>query len=207
MNVSAIIVTRGDQNLLDVLDSLPQEWERIVWNNGAGTVGQIPGTLHLVPDFSVYGRYAAIEYASHDLIYVQDDDCVVSDPRAIVNAWWEAHVPEFPDQVYHVVCNMPPEFRHGFYEEHALVGFGACFHRDAPERAFRKFWLETVGHEVFHRTCDVLFTALTPRVLIDVPVRNLPWASGKDRMYRQPGHQAERGRMLELAFRAKDAFD
>ena len=38
-------------------------------------------------DLSVYGRYAAIEDARGDLIYVQDDDVIVSDPQAIVDAW------------------------------------------------------------------------------------------------------------------------
>ena len=140
------------------------------------------------------------------------------------------------------MCNQPAVFRHGFYDEHALVGFGACFHRDLPEKAFHlferycgvttylaeepEFKRERQGNYIvqsnsphmkyvegrgwltvadFQRTCDVVFTALTPYTLVDVPYENLPWAEGPDRMYRQPGHLAERSKMLELAFRAKDA--
>lgn len=239
MNVTAIIVTRGDHDLGEILDSLPDEWERIIWDNHAGVTihknesdwrGDGPAAA-FPGDLAVYGRYAAIEYASHDLIYAQDDDCVVSDPQAIVDAWVMENL---ADGAYDpvpwdgVVCNMPPEFRHGFYAEHALVGFGAAFHRDAPARAFSAFfkgmggtldYRETIeamrmaedfgfrGEGDFFRTCDVVFTALTPRILIDVPKTNLPWAEDDSRMYRQPEHQVQRGKMLELAFRAKDEVD
>jgi hypothetical protein len=230
MGVSAIIVTRGDVDMIPVLDSLPVAWEKVVWNNGNGTIRvngqQVWGVT--AGDISVYGRYAAIGYASHELIYVQDDDVVVSDPQAIVDAWHRANakdlleafsqlqpgdVVEATDETF-VVCNMPPEFRHDFYSDHALVGFGAAFHRDAPDRAFALMmggedivppfftdgWVET-----FNRCCDVVFTALTPRVLVDVPKQNLPWAEDYSRMYRQPNHTTERMQMLELARRVRDA--
>jgi hypothetical protein len=217
VNVTAIIVTRGDVDLTPILDSLPVEWERIVWDNGYHgwphvnhykdgndwRPDGVPGEVH---DLSVYGRYAAIQYASNDLIYVQDDDCVVSDPGRVMWHWLNQ------PNAQAVVCNMPPQFRYGFYEEHALVGFGAAFHRDAPEEAFSTFWeavtlgpLGPTGTDFFNRTCDVVFTALTPRVLVDVPYEDLSWATADDRMYRQPQHLGERSKMLELAFRAKDA--
>ena len=206
MNVTAIIVTRGDHDLSDILDSLPTEWERIVWDNGFhgyphadiykdGNDWRPDGPPGEVRDLSVYGRYAAIEYAKGDLIYVQDDDVLVRDPQAIVRGWNRY------ESMDHVVCNMPQEFRHSFYEDHALVGFGACFHRDAPRRAFERMpWPEH-----FVRTCDIVFTSLTPRVLVDVPKRNLPWANDDNRMWMQPKHQAERSRMLDLCKEARYA--
>ena len=274
VNVSAVIVTRGDVDLSPVVQSLPEEWETLVWDNGHGN--RDPGLYRRItksgllarrvlgleeyPDLSVYGRYAAIEHASHDLIYVQDDDCIVSDPRAIVDTWrdsfpaheyirpelkrpdggfWGAQSSSLPCvglaqvdcahplHAAHVVCNMPPEFRYDFYADHALVGFGACFHRDAPTRAFERFfkgvgaefsdWRETVetlrmaedfgfrSSENFLRTCDIVFTALTPRVLVDVPKTNLWWAEDESRMYRQPQHTEERARMLELVKEVRDA--
>lgn len=219
MNVSAIIVTRGDVDMGPIFDSL---WETgfrniIVWDN-SGERSTIDPYLHFVggEDLAVYGRYAAIKYARHDLIYVQDDDCVVSDPKAIVDAWLDHPWDDF------VVCNMPQEFRHSFYEEHALVGFGACFHRDAPERAFQRWGAATMKRggalegrttfvdegrwsPFFLRTCDIVFTALTPRALVDVPVQNLPWAVSENRMYRQLEHVAERSWMLDLVKGVRDA--
>lgn len=213
--VSAIIVTRGDVDLTPILDSLPQEWEKVVWNNDTGPTVRVYDGSHVVKmgDLSVYGRYAAIEYATGDLIYVQDDDCVVSDPQAIVDALRISGHPggfkgyfEGGWRTDLVVCNMPPEFRHDFYVDHALVGFGAAFHRSAPARAwgrltavhgdagFPRDW----AYGPFLRTCDVVFTALTPRVLVDVPKTDLPYANDDNRMWRQPEHQAERARMLDL---------
>ena len=224
VNVSAIIVTRGDVDMKPILASLPEEWDVIVWDNGAGSVSKRTpwnGLARIVtgkgelPDLSVYGRYAAIEHATGDLIYVQDDDCIVSDPRAIVDQWYESEaliqMEHSPEPWRFVVCNMPQEFRHSFYEEHALVGFGAAFHRDVPNRAWWRFrggfdetaaWVD-FDMDLFHRTCDVIVTGLTPRVLVDVPKDNLPYADDETRMWRQPTHQAERAHMLDLVRSAR----
>lgn len=164
MNVSACLVTRGDVDMRPVVDSLPPDWEILIWANGRTLTRVDPGGKKLeivvgVPDLSVYGRYAAIEYASHDLIFIQDDDVIVHEPQAIVTALvtrvcpdcgaldhqqmtddsWICHtcgcVETLPGAV---VCNMPPLFRPN-YPDAALVGFGAAFHRDAPARAFARF--------------------------------------------------------------------
>lgn len=233
MNVSAIIVTRGDVPLGPILESLPPAWEKIVWNNAGWCSRWLPvghyEKLANVEDEGVYGRYAAIDYATSDVIYVQDDDVIVSDPRAIVRCWEAARAEPFLplpygsvsraaqgapfDRTDHIVCNMPQEFRHDFYRDHALVGFGAAFHRDAPDMAFSlmvgaedtepPFFTEGWG-EIFNRTCDVVFTGLTPRVLVDVPKENMPYASDDNRMWKQPQHQGERARMLDLVLRARE---
>jgi hypothetical protein len=228
VNVSAIIVTRGNVDLTPILNSLPPEWEIVIWDNERGMVSRY--TRHRdqylveaadgdpLPDLAVYGRYAAIQYATHDLIYVQDDDVIVSDPQAIVDAW-DSHLFESRGVVEpppHVVANMPQEFRHDGYTDSCLVGFGACFHRDLPGRAFDRFtktvptlelsnygwWLPP--EEKFLRACDVVFTTLAPRVLVDVPRTDMAYATNSTRMYRQPGHLDERTRMLALARKVRD---
>ncbi len=217
MNVSAIIVTRGDVDLAPVLDSLPDKWERIVWDNGLPTCSVYAnaddwrgnGISGRATDLSVYGRYAAIEYASHDLIYVQDDDVIVSEPEKIADTWGR-HALE-REYLDYLVANMPQEFRHDGYTDSCLVGFGACFHRDLPERAFDRWYahpFETMRGEDawFNRTCDVVFTTLAPaRVLVDVPITHREFASDPNRMWKQPGHIRERARMLELARKVRDA--
>lgn len=198
MNVSAIIVTRGNVDLAPCWATMPDEWEKIVWDNSKAT------------DLSVYGRYAAIELASHDLIYVQDDDVIVSDPQAIVQAWRDSLTYDSEGPIRrsdHLVANMPQEFRHDFYVEHCLVGFGACFHRKLPDEAFALMMgaedidprVFTEGwEEMFNRCCDIVFTALTPKVLVDVPKQDREFASDPDRMWKQPWHHGERQRMLNL---------
>lgn len=198
MNVSAVIVTRGDVGLEPVLESLPIGWEKLVWDNSWGK------------DLSVYGRYHVIADCEHDIVMVQDDDCVLQ-PEAF-EALLAAYKPG------HVVCNLPQRFREtGFYDDHALVGFGAIFDRYLPERAFTRFALsshrngciawgaEGIDQGWFDRTCDVVFTTLTPRILVDLPYTDREFASAPNRMWRQPAHVGERTRMLELARKVRDA--
>jgi hypothetical protein len=227
MNVSVVIPTRGDVDLVPVTESFPPKWEVLTYDNGAGVVQTWKGAKWGVvadglPDRSVYARYACIEYAQHGLILTQDDDVIVSDPQAIVAAYEQACISQWFREagrpgwtqglrVGHLdglVANMPQEFRHDGYTDSCLVGFGACFHRDAPGKAFEKYnasgrWGEP--REMYLRTCDVVFTTLTPRVLVDVPKENLPYATDASRMYRQPDHVGERTRMLELARKVRDA--
>jgi hypothetical protein len=188
-----------------LLASIPSDWEIIIWDNSA------------LENLAVYGRYAAIEFTDAELIYVQADDVFVTDPQALVEEWMaNGESPGAPDGKGngHLVANMPQEFRHDGYTDSCLVGFGAVFHRDAPARAFERF--EKYGsisvlHEIpkyaefFHRTCDVVFTTLTPRVLMDIERIDREFATDPNRMYRQPEHFGERKRMLELARQVRDS--
>lgn len=222
MKVSACLVTRGDVDMQPVLDSLPDEWEKILWVNGR-VVGKavwdeqndwsIKDAHTGIPELAVYGRYAAVKYASHDLIYVQDDDVIVSDPQAIMDAWLEyCGNPEQRQAISApVVCNMPQVFR-PHYPDSGLVGFGAAFHRDAPARAFGRFFGTGPGGEcytrdlaAFNRRADNVFTTMTPRVLVDVPKADREMASDPSRMWRHPDHVGERDRMIELARKVRDA--
>lgn len=224
MNVTACLVTRGNVDMAPVIASLPRDWEILVWNNGKGRIewcwAEPPGSFKVsayVQDLGVYGRYACIEYAKGDLIYVQDDDCIVSDPAAIV---WESD--SGGSEYGRLVCNMPQEFR-PHYPDSALVGFGACFHRDLPSVAFDRLaipdedgfyrpklrpgrWTVTVVklRELFLRECDTIFTTLTPRILVDVPKTDREFASDPDRLWTQPEHVSQRQAMLKLARQVRD---
>jgi hypothetical protein len=226
VTVSAIIVTRGDVDLAPIVASLPIDWQVVICDNsGKLTANQAfrmrkyrVGDHMFWPhsDLSVYGRYASIPSAKQDLIYIQDDDCIVSDSQAIVDAW---KVSSWARQDY-IVANMPQEFRL-HYPDSCLVGFGACFHRDLPAKAFERFLRPTrmdpeggwIGYmdsvrltsSMLRRTCDVVFTTLTPRVLVDVPVEVLPYAHDEGRMWKQPNHFGERTQVLEMARKVRDA--
>ena len=194
MKVSAVIPTRGDVDLSEILDSLPFD-DIIVWDNSGRP-----------QDLGVYGRYAAIAEAKHAHIYTQDDDCLV-DAVAVVAAY----------EAGRLVANMPAG-RWPDYPDSALVGWGAIFHRDLPTRAFDRFHLLDLDEEdwqfvyaddgCFSRECDGVFTALTPRTIIDVGFQHLPWAEDPARaLFKQPGHAAKRARMLDLARRVRGDID
>jgi hypothetical protein len=238
MNVSGIIVTRGDVDTAPLMETWPKKWQRIIWNNGLEEVWLQPEdgaawTFFPVSDLGPHGRFAAIEYVAHDLCFCQDDDVIVSDPQAIVDAWvhWRdnfgkniPYLDENPDDdpltseereflstnvlISHVVSNMPQEFRE-HYPDSSLVGFGACFQRDAPERAFQRFFDYHSGMKrndpLFLRESCRIFTVLTPRVLVDIDKQDLPYASDGTRLWRQPGHLNFRDRALRMAREVRDA--
>lgn len=212
MNVSAIIVTRGDVNLDAVVEPIPEKWESMIWDNGRGELRRrLDGTfgyvVDAIPDLGAYGRYAAIKYASGDLIYVQDDDCIVSDPQAIVDAW-DASNRQNPDRIAataHVVCNMPPSRTD--YADTVLIGWGAVFHRDAPERAFEQW--RAAGYQTDNRDFEVIgadfvFPMLTPHIRIDAEHEDLPWAHAPNRTWSLPGYEEKKQEFLRAARAIRD---
>jgi hypothetical protein len=210
MRVSACLVTRGDVSLEPVLEFIPKDWELVIWNNGNGTCSvngsAIPtGRRNLLG----YGRHAALKYASGEVIYTQDDDVIVSNPQKIVDAWdrtlFESQgIIEPPP---HIVCNMPPEFRH-HYTDSAMCGFGSVYHRNLPPAVFSRFLKATGMKEedpLFLREADRALTVLSQPVLVDVKRLDRPFADAPNRLYRQPGHLAKRDQMLRLARKVRDA--
>lgn len=195
MTVVARLVTRGDVDLEPIVASIRAAGidDVLVWDNSVRR------------DVAVFGRYALLEGAERAFTYVQDDDAVL-EPAAI-RALLDARQPDA------VVCNMPGRFRHDFYVDHALVGFGAVFPTDMPAGAFSRYWTALGAGAVsvdsvaaFHRTCDIVMTALAPRRdLLDLPYEELPHAHAPNRMWKQAGHVEERTRTLELARKVRDA--
>jgi hypothetical protein len=211
VNVSVVLVTRGNVDLSPIIG---QDWpdavqEVIVWDNSAEDRR----------DLKVYGRYAAIKEASHELIYVQDDDCTLeAETIEKLIAGAEAN----PGTI---IANMP-EHRWFDYPDSCLVGWGAVFHRDLPWEAFQRYfefhaadnaWLnhplagfredQSAVRTHFMRTCDVVFTTLTPHVKLDLGFTHLPWAEGPDRMFKERDHKDSRDEMLALARKVRDARD
>jgi hypothetical protein len=182
VRISAVIVTRGDCVIDQIIEGpWPEAFhEVVVWDNSVEA------------DLKVYGRYAAIAKASHPVIYVQDDDCIL--PLGSLQALVDAYEPG------RLVANMPRSRWNG-YSDSTLVGWGAIFDRHLPREAFGRLPLfaSEAERDWFHITCDVAFSALTRRTVIDVPFAHLPWAEGPDRMFTsRPTHAEERERMLEL---------
>jgi hypothetical protein len=177
------LVTRGDVDLAPILESFRPfgAYRIVVWDNSVEV------------DLAVLGRYAAASRAETELVYVQDDDVVlpVESIMELFKAWRPGHL----------VANMPERFRHDFYVDHCLVGFGAVFERSLIEAAFGRVLRHRGGDNWdtwFHRTCDVAFTGQVSRILVDVPYVELDYASAPGRMWKQPEHVGERQRMLDL---------
>lgn len=183
MNVTACIPTRGNVDMTEILASLPKHWSVDIYDNSQETF-----------DLQVLGRYISINRVRNEVVYTQDDDCILS-PESF-KMLEEAYEPGI------LVANMPDPFR-AHYTDSCLVGFGAIFDRYLPQHAFDR--LPENGLAEFQRTCDVYFTTLTSQKWVDVPYTNLPWATGDDRMYRQLDHYGSRTAALMQARALRDA--
>ncbi len=174
-NVSAVIVTRGDVDLRPVLATLPFE-NVIVWDNS-------------VTNLKVYGRYAGICLAVKEVIYVQDDDCVVPtetilellkryEPRAVTCNMTEAH------QLMYATTGI------------ALVGWGAVFDRFLPDPAFARYLERYPKDDLFLRECDRVFTGLSRKNIVTLPFEHLPHAHSRTKMGYDSHHASDFQEML-----------
>jgi hypothetical protein len=163
-DVQAVIVTRGDCDLAPILESLIFP-DVTIWNNKVAT------------DLGAYGRYQAIQdHVHHDIVYVQDDDCIVSgEDQLRLFAAYEPAV---------LTAMMPPERTD--YTDTVLIGWGAIFDSDLPELAFEK-WV-AAGHEIESPEfrivgADFIFPILTPWKRLDGYHTDLPHAHADNRTW------------------------
>jgi hypothetical protein len=173
MRCTAILVTRGNVPVREIVATIEDAgmW-CTTWDNSE----------HL--DFSVFGRYIAADTKQGIslIYYFQDDDCV-TDPAAIVREWEPGKI----------VCNMPVSLGHRANYENQLdklMGFGSVCERSLIKETFERYWKYFPIDQVCLREADRIFTGLNAEriKLVDVPVRNLEWATAPDRLYRQPEH-------------------
>jgi hypothetical protein len=163
VRISAVIVSRLDHPLGEVIDSIaPHVSEIIIVRGIAG----------------VWERWEGVSRACCEVCYIQDDDAIVDVPAVL--AAYE------PDRV---TCNMPEDHRSDYPDGIALVGWGCVFDRadwHAPFEPYLKRW---PSDDLFRRECDRVFTGCANLKLIDVPVRHLAHAHGSDRMGREARHR------------------
>ncbi len=203
--IGAVLVTRpGGLDLEPIVATFPEEWPVLIWRNGERFEYRTgPGEWEISDggaDLGVFGRYAGVSVLrafGADVVYVQDDDCLI-DVEKVAGEYMPGRL----------VANMP-QSRWADYPDSTMVGWGAVFDSNLPHRAF-DWWRSAYPScdvKQFERTCDVVFSALTSRTVIDVGFSHLPYAEQDDRMHRQPGHKAERDLMLDLCRRLRNGAD
>ena len=167
--VSAIVVTKGGTDLASVLRPLCDFYEIIIWDNSRER------------DQKVFGRFAALIRASNEVIYVQDDDCLV--PASDLLSHYEDGK---------LICNMPEARRKDYVGTGiCLIGFGALFHRSLVN--FSPYLSKFPQDDLFLRECDRVFTYLNRdrTQLVDVGVTRLDRAYSHDRMYLEQRHRQD----------------
>jgi hypothetical protein len=167
--VSAVIVTRGDQDLTEIYESIAAAGitDVVTWDNSRRF------------DASCFGRYLGVAEARNEYIYHQDDD-LVAPVADILSAYDRGR------DRWAIVANNRPD------EEWPLTAMGAVFHRDLADCFDEYVWRYGDGAD-FERICDVVFAYHWPYRRIAVGYRDLPWASAAGAsMYLEEGHMAVR---------------
>ncbi len=167
-HISACLVTRGDVPMDTLLNSLPFD-DVVVWDNAVSA------------DRGCYGRFAAVEYAKNEWIYVQDDDLLVPIPALV-----KEHRRHRLANQEGVVANVRTE------EEYRFLGCGAIFHRDWVAAAFKRYW-DAYGYTDDNRLdCDTIFLYQNPYLRHWLGYLDFPWQTAPNSLYLQPGRYEQR---------------
>ncbi len=170
---TAVIVTRGNVDLEPVLNGIPKEWPRVIWDNSQRD-----------ENLKVYGHFAALAEVETEFSYTQDDDAIC--PAAELLALW--------DEKQHggkILLNEADG-------QTPWISWGAIFHKDLPGLAIERF-VDAYGmSDDVLLWCDLIFSELTPWVNVDLGWENLPYFRDLGRMVMHPDHYKEQERIREL---------
>ncbi len=183
--VSAVIVTRGDVDLAPIIATLPYD-ELIVWDNSTKD-----------EDARCFGRFLAINEATHDTIYFQDDDIIFTEHDRLC----AMHKPG------QITTNMPsPWYENNEYDTMrcALVGAGSLVPRDLPWASFGRYLAEHPKDDQFLTYCDFVHGILTPSHRWDMGYTILPHASAPGRIYTQEGAHERKMVIVDRALAIRD---
>ncbi len=142
---------------------------QIMWSlDGFGEVIVGDGT------HGVYGRFEAISQAKFDIVYTQDDDCVVDIPL-LLNEWDG-----------HFISNMRSNRAAEYAKNMTLIGWGAMFQKSLI--SVLDIYTNKWGKDaLFKRECDRIFTGLNKHKTFFIEVENLPNAY-EGRLGNDPRH-------------------
>lgn len=181
--VSAVIVTRGDVDLAPVLGPLPFD-DIVVWDNQARPV-----------DLHVFGRYAALAEARHDVVYFQDDDVLFDAFEELLGAY----------QPGWLVANMDaPWVEKGNYFDTVCVGAGAIADRRILLRALARYQERYPADPWLHLECDLIVGTLVPTQKIDLGYRVRTDVEQDGRLCRQPWQSDQKERAMARAALVRD---
>ena len=175
-DVSAIIVTRGDVDLMPILNTLPYD-EAIIWDNSK--------TDH---DYKIFGRYAAIPDAKHAVVYWQDDDVIFTKHKELLTAYQPGVAIANMDDAWVIGA--------GYGEDTRLFGAGSLCDAHLPAEIFGKYLEQHPWDDDLLVECDFAFGTLVNSFRVDLGYEVREFADNADRLYQQPGQTERKRRMI-----------
>jgi hypothetical protein len=161
MKITAVLITKDKQYPQEVLDSLLGKFDEILIETNCP---------------SILKRYQLALKAKNDVIYVQDDDCIVDVDR--LGKKYNGQLTNF----------ISPGHQDSYQGTGiTLIGWGALFPKEMLD--FSKY-IDKFGIDpLFLSQADRVFTYLNqPHNSIVVDIKHLPRATDSTRMYTQPDH-------------------
>ncbi len=158
--ISAVLITREKEYPQEILDSLPEFDEVIIET-------ECP---------YIYRRYELAMQAKGDVIYVQDDDCIVD--VSFLKQLYNDNLTNFISEGHQRVYNGT-----GI----TLIGWGALFPKTMLN--FSRYLDKYGNSDLFKREADRVFTYLNqPFNTFVTEINHLERASNPDRMYNDGVH-------------------
>lgn len=190
--VTAVIVTRGDVDLVPVLESLIFD-DVVVWDN---SVEQ--------RDEMTFGRVCALARVKHEVIYSQDDDIVHTaenqrrilaayEPGVLAGCMW----PEWSD-------GARAQGIEGGYDDLVFAGSGSVYDAWVPSRAARRYVCTHPLDDFFRLWCDTIVGIIAPTKQLDIRFEALPCAENENRMCNLEGAVELKAEAIRRAREVRD---
>ncbi len=191
--VSAVIVTRGNEDLTPILESLIFD-DVVVLDNSRQPV-----------DLMTYGIVEGIARAKHEVIWSQDDDIIHTpeNQRAILSAYTPGVLTgcmwaEWSD-------GAAAQGIEGGYSDLVFYGSGAVYHRDVPTLATSRYLDRYPFDDFFLLWASCAIGVLAPTRQLDIRFDALPCAEYEYRMCNLPNAVEEKAEMIRRARAVRDA--
>lgn len=180
-HITAIVITRGNVDMTEILESLPYPDVQIVTRVTEG-------------DHKILNRYLAIADTDTPFLYYQDDDIVFTRHKELM----EAH----GNRTDLFTSNMPSPWWDQMYADKAiaLTGAGCIMPRELPWKAFGHYLTRYPCDELFEIYCDLVMGGLTPYHRIDLGFKILPCASDPGRIWTTPGQIQRKAEIVRRIF-------
>ncbi len=185
-DVSAVIVTKGDTDLTEILDSLVFP-DVVVYDNSRE------------PDLKTYGRVVGARRAKNTVIYSQDDDIIHSptnqmrilaayQPGILVGCMWDEWSEGAKRQ----------GIEHG-YDDLVFPGSGSISDLALWELSIANYLAEWPDDEFFNLWSDTIIGVISPRIQLDLRFEALPCADDETRMSYLPDGIAQKTEAIRRA--------